>query len=164
MTLYSRIFKYISAAVVAFALMPASLRAQVRFSISPSGAEVTDTQTGLIWRRCVEGMIWNGTSCSGTSLVFTHENALVRAKSQSGWRLPNIKEISSIHDRIKPPIDFSIFPGTPQVSTVYFWSSTPDVAGPVNAFAAGFSSIDSGGVHKYGRRETLYVRLVRDGA
>lgn len=156
--------RILSAAAVALASMSASLHAQVRFIISPGGAEVTDTQTGLIWRRCVEGMIWSGTSCSGTSLLFNHENALVRAKAQSGWRLPNIKEISSIHDRKNPPIDFSIFPGTPRLPTVYFWSSTPDVAGPVNAFASGFSSNDNGGVHMYSRRETLYVRLVKDGA
>ena len=30
-----------------------------------NGAEVKDTQTGLVWQRCMLGQTWEGSACSG---------------------------------------------------------------------------------------------------
>lgn len=89
-----------------------------RFSYSSSGSEVTDNATGLTWRRCAEGMTWSGSTCTGSAATYTHEGALQQAQSQSSgqnWRLPNVKELSSIVDdrRISPAIDPVAFPNTP---------------------------------------------------
>lgn len=133
------------------------------YTISSDGQEVTDQQTGLIWRRCVEGMSWNGSTCSGTFMNFgLVESAFARATSQAGsdgWRLPNIKELASIVDRnfSNPAIDPSVFPGIPV--DPLFWSVTPLISGPAFAWGVGFNS---GGVSTLNRQDGYKVRLVRD--
>ncbi|MEQ1813101.1 MAG: DUF1566 domain-containing protein [Candidatus Nitrotoga sp.] len=107
--------------------LPVAASAQP-FTISADGNEVTDQKTGLIWRRCAEGMNWDGSTCAGVATTFTHEAALQRAAVQAtstgtAWRLPNIKELSSIIDgnRSIPAIDLAAFPATP---SNLFWSAS----------------------------------------
>ena len=99
-------------------------QAQVRYSISADGSEVSDSKTGLIWRRCSEGQTWSAGNCTGPAATYSHEQALAQAKTQIGWRLPNVKELSSIADRTRsnPTIDVITFPTT--LSDKY-WTSTP---------------------------------------
>ena len=59
---------------------------------------VNDAWTGLQWRRCEEGRVWGGSRCTGTASRLTHESALIHARGQAGWRLPNVKELSSLVD------------------------------------------------------------------
>ena len=62
-----------------------------------NGNEVFDASTGLTWRRCNEGKNWNGTACVGTSIVFSNfTQAFTHAQAQTGWRVPNIKELVSV--------------------------------------------------------------------
>jgi len=141
-------------------LFAASAWAQAaRYSFSTDGSEVTDAQTGLIWRRCSEGQTWDlaTTTCTGTVTTYTHEGALTQAKTQAGWRLPNVKELSSLVDksRVSPSIDMTAFPGTP---SNYFWSSSP-YAG--NASYAWFVYFYYGLVISNLRTFNLHVRLVR---
>ncbi|MFZ2990918.1 DUF1566 domain-containing protein [Ideonella sp.] len=103
-----------------------------RFQANAAGDEITDNQTGLVWRRCTEGQNWNGKTCAGSHQAYTFEGALARAQNQAGssgvaWRLPNVKELKSLvnPEVINPAINTSAFPGTP---VTYFWSGTP-VAG-----------------------------------
>ena len=113
------------ALLLAAALMGAgNTAAQTRWRYSPDGAEVIDNQTGLRWRRCSEGQMYSAGSCLGNAMTFTHEEALARAKGQTGWRLPNVKELSSIvdTDRGLPSIDVAVFPETPSYP---YWSSSP---------------------------------------
>lgn len=112
--------------VAACILLGGAAMAQSRFSYSTDGAEVTDSRTGLVWQRCSAGQTWSGSTCTGTASTFTHEGALVYAQSQSGWRLPNVKELSSIADKTKsnPAIDSTAFPAT--VSD-WYWTSSPYV-------------------------------------
>ena len=127
------------------------------YRYSADGSEVTDSKTGLIWRRCSEGQTWNGSTCAGTALAYTHEQALVHAQTQDGWRLPNVKELTSIVDRSRsiPAIDPTAFPAT---STRWYWTSSPD-ADRVDVWMVGFYV---GYVSDYSRGpETFYVRLVR---
>ncbi len=132
------------------------------FAISADGSEVTDQKTGLIWRRCAEGLSWNGATCAGTPTTFTHEAALQYAAAQAvttglPWRLPNIKELVSITDRssTNPAIDATAFPGTPASP---FWSATPYVGVPTYAW---YLSAYDGTVLGYYRVDSHYVRLVR---
>lgn len=41
-----------------------------RFTDNGNGT-VTDTKTGIMWKRCAEGQIWTGSTCSGTAAGYT---------------------------------------------------------------------------------------------
>ena len=131
----------------------------VRYSYSTDGSQVIDSTTGLTWQRCVAGMSWNGTTCTGTAATYTHEAALAYAKTQTGWKLPNIKELGSIVDRTRsnPAIDITAFPATP---AGYTWSASPYAGSSNGAWNVHFNN---GGVNSYGRLNSFYVRLVRAG-
>lgn len=152
--------------LLATILLPVALWANAApFTVAADGQEVTDAKTGLIWRRCAEGMTASGSTCTGTASTFTHEAALTRASTQAiatgvAWRLPNVKELSSIVDksRVNPTIDMVAFPATPVGS--YFWSSSPYVG--VASYALVVYFVD-GSVDNFIRGSTGYVRLVRAG-
>lgn len=132
--------------------------AQARYTYSDNGTEVTDVQAGLVWRRCSEGQIWSTGTCTGTPTGFTHEQALAYAKNQAGWRVPNVKELSSLIDtgRFNPAIDGNAFPLTP---SALYWTSTPDVRLPSLAWTVDFGI---GGVISSNRYSpTVLLRLVR---
>lgn len=89
---------------------------------------VVDLQQGLIWRRCSEGQTWGGSNCTGTVRKFTGNlAAMTYAKTISGWRMPNIKEMATLADRarMEPAFDVTAFPDAP-VFDVYM-STTPFV-------------------------------------
>lgn len=137
--------------------------------------EVFDQATGLIWQRCAFGSGWNGTQCGGGNLpinyIFTHEDALLIAKNATpatkAWRLPNIKELSSIVDRTQfdPSIDDTTFPNTLfddkalPPAFVHFWSSTPSVQDSSEAFGILFSN---GNIMLAPRTDLGFIRLVRE--
>ncbi len=106
--------------------LPVAASAQP-FTISADGSEVTDQKTGLIWRRCAEGMNWDGVTCAGAAATFPHEAALQRAaqaaSTSTAWRLPDMKELFSIVDESRsiPAINLAIFPATPSNQ---FWSNS----------------------------------------
>jgi hypothetical protein len=133
------------------------------FTVSADGQEVTDVKTGLIWRRCAEGMTASANTCIGTASSFTHEAALTHASAQAAstgvaWRLPNIKELSSIVDKSRsgPAIDTSAFPATP---TSLFWSSSPYIGFVGGVWIVYFTD---GAVSGQSRSiNPWYVRLVR---
>lgn len=142
-----------------------ALPAHAVFTISVDSQEVTDTVTNLIWRRCAEGMNWNGTTCSGTATIYTHANALLRARNEAtnsgkDWRLPNVKELESLMDRSRsnPAIDLVAFPATP---ASYFWSSSYSAGGSDVAWGGDFYFGEIGS--SAGRSYLSAVRLVRTG-
>jgi len=103
-----------------------------RFIISEDGTEVTDNKTGLIWRRCPEGMTASIDGCSGIPGTYNLADSLALAKNEAkatnkAWRLPKVEELSSIVDtsRKDPSIDTDIFPGTPGAP---FFTASPDGA------------------------------------
>jgi hypothetical protein len=126
--------------------------------------------TGLIWKRCSEGQIWDGTTCQGSSDIYTWQQAFQRADAvnagsqgwnagQIDWRVPNQKELSSIVERgcSNPNINLSQFPAT---SPSVFWSGSP-IAGDAGMawnvhFDGGYDGLDS-------RLNASQVRLVRVG-
>lgn len=130
---------------------------------SVNGQEVTDTKTGLVWRRCSEGQTWSGNACTGSASVYSHEAALAHATNQTlitnvAWRLPNVKELASIADKTKssPAINSVAFPDTP----IYdFWTASPNVINGINVW---YVSFNNGITNDFGRGIGLLpVRLVR---
>lgn len=119
---------------------------------------VTDTQTGLMWKKCLEGQ--QGYLCYGSPNQMNWASAELTAVNskfagRDGWRLPTVNELTGIVERTcqNPAINLNIFPRTPAHS---FWSSSQE--GP-NAWSVDFThgqpfqSLQLGG---------KYVRLVRD--
>ena len=107
-----------------------------RFADNNDGS-VYDNYTGLIWQKCNLGQIWNteyGICARDTDPVkYDWKNALSTIQDFNNtefsnerpynWRLPNIKELSSIINLscVYPSIDTSIF----DTEETQFWSSTP---------------------------------------
>ncbi len=99
---------------------------------------VRDRLTSLIWQRCTQEQVWNTERlvCEGHPTIFVNWKEALQFVEEynqgqaelgltADWRLPNIKELSSLVNLhcAQPAIDTSIFPET-EVQTVY-WSSTP---------------------------------------
>jgi len=134
------------------------------YIISPDGSEVADQKTGLIWRRCAEGMVYSDGTCTGTAKLFTDQEAVTHGTTQASstgiaWRLPNVRELASIVDKSlrNPSIDSKVFPATP---SHWFWTSTPFV--DANYVGAWLVSFDNGFVLSYRFSGFGYhVRLVR---
>jgi len=133
-----------------------------RFSIN-NNASITDEQTGLIWKRCLEGQA--GTDCDTNSAnSMTWQQALQQAENSNfanvnDWRLPNIKELSSIVELrcVDPSINLSVFPNQPSSSV---WSGSPDAADSNYAWGVYF---DNGDDDYSNRSSSRLVRLVRGG-
>lgn len=127
----------------------------------------TDKKTGLIWRRCVEGMVYSGDTCTGAARHFTFNEALQHAAAEAsrtglGWRVPVKDELASIIDQShsNQAIDTTTFPATP---LTWFWSATREASyGRPGAWMVNFMDghINSG-TTSYGN--TGHVRLVRTG-
>ncbi len=152
-TKISALFLLLTGAV----LMPAA--AQDRYSASADGQEITDSKTGLIWRRCAEGMSWKKTTCVGKASFVNQADAAALAKAAGGeWRLPVLKEMSSIvavreADENKAAIDPRAFPATP---VGRFWTSSSVGTGYFM-----FVSFIEGSAGEGARNSPGAVRLVR---
>ena len=128
---------------------------------------VTDSKTRLMWKQCSEGL--SGTGCvAGVAQTFSWQGALQQAQivNNSGgfagftdWRLPNIKELSSITENqcYAPAINLTHFPNTP---SSYFWSASPNVDYGDSAWGVGFNDGDDSWDNK---DSAFQVRLVRSG-
>jgi hypothetical protein len=141
---------------------------------STNAAEIIDSQTGLIWKRCTEGTSWTGTDCEGVPLRFTFEKAQARARSEAlagglDWRVPSEEELMSITKTgLSPSIDWIAFPNTPPHK---FWTCTPlgllvscGVEPAPGTYARGKFVLFATGAADVGYRvEANYVRLVRGG-
>jgi hypothetical protein len=111
-----------------------------RFVLNTDGTAL-DKKTGLLWKRCLEGYSWNGSTCTGARSAANWQNALKQAAAstfigKTDWRLPNAKELESIAERgcVDPQVNLSVFPNMP---TTFIWSSTPDVNNTSLAWAGG---------------------------
>lgn len=91
---------------------------------------VTDTETCLMWKRCLEGQTYSGDVCSGILTTVNWEGALSLVTNHTGfaghtdWRLPNIKELQSIVEEqcYLPAVNLELFPDTPDAGV---WSNSP---------------------------------------
>ncbi len=133
---------------------------------------VTDLKTKLIWKKCSEGQSWEASTntCSvadGANLQYNWKESveLANKTNSSGgfagavnWRLPNIKELSSIIENAcyGPAINLNIFPTTP---AGIYWSSTPYVGANDYAWSVRFTYGQNSMNLKY---DYYFARLVRD--
>ena len=130
-----------------------------------NGSEVRDKVTKLVWLRCVVGMAWNGTTCTGSSASLTWLQAAdaVRNASPSRvsgsklWRLPNHAELYSLADRAcrSPAINSNWFPATPADGV---WSSSVNAGYSELAWNVDF---DGGFAYDGYKNQAYRVRLVR---
>ena len=126
---------------------------------------VTDTRTGLMWKRCTEGLSGHGCQI-GSAQFFDWAGALAHAEASTfanhtDWRLPNVKELASLVEecRWSPAINTNHFPNTPSSS---FWSSSPYASASVGTWSVDFimGGVGSGGFRGHNFN---HVRLVRGG-
>lgn len=133
-----------------------------------AGESVTDLATGLVWKRCAEGL--SGPACSGAAITGTWADALGRVAavnaspaalgdSQSDWRLPNRNELASLVERkcVAPAINVTVFAGTAAQS---FWTSSPYAQNGLLAWYVDFNAGDVAVALKSGAKN---IRLVRAG-
>lgn len=133
-----------------------------RFELT--AGEALDTQTGLIWQRCLLGQTWNSATaqCEGFLQTVNWKEALESASGN--WRVPNIKELGSIveHACGNPSINLNVFPGTPITPSI--WTSTPGrfQLGQTTQNSA-WSTFFQDGTSLNGSKDfRRYVLLVRD--
>lgn len=132
---------------------------------------VTDLKTKLIWKKCTEGQIWqsNNTCKYETDItpMFTWKEALEMANkvnysggfaSATNWRIPNVKELSSIIENTcyAPAINLNVFPVS--LAGIY-WSATPYINANDYAWSVSFTY----GENRMSYKHNYYlIRLVRD--
>lgn len=141
-----------------------------QFSSTDGGFTVTDSRTGLVWKREHE-MIDPTQPNDWTTRVnraFSWQDALKRALTDTtgghtDWRLPNIKELRSIVDESRnlPAINTTFFLAPPFQSQ--FWSSSPTLDFNSNTDTSWDVSFDVGTDLGTPRNNKRYVRLVRGG-
>lgn len=138
------------------------------YTLDPDGT-ATDLRTGLTWKRCVEGFVWNGTACTGSASFHNWEQSLVLAEAttfdgQGDWRLPNVKELRSLAEecRMDPAVNVTVFPSTPTAlnDQFAFWSSSPHATSVDQSYYIRSGRGDTG---SGARTVVRLVRLVRGG-
>ncbi|EJI2332159.1 DUF1566 domain-containing protein, partial [Vibrio cholerae] len=129
---------------------------------------VLDNETGLEWKRCPEGLNWNGSACTGVPLEISWNDAIKKYASLGrDWRLPTHQELATLRTRGTsdpqdlqrsscniPAINQLVFPGS--AATVVFWSSTEKYDD-----TAWFVMFTEGLLFSYHKKAAGYIRLVR---
>jgi len=147
-----------------------------RFTNNTDGS-VTDAVTGLMWKKCSEGQTWEvaTNTCTGTTAYYTWQEALQRAEDvnagitgdnigYTGWRVPNVKELTSIleYSCSMPSMNVEVFPpdtsgddrGNP------YWTSTIDSVSSGFMYTVSFRA--SGVIARPSSMDVTAVRLVRN--
>ncbi len=154
------------AALSLLALAATTSQAQTRFTISSDGQEVTDSTSKLAWRRCAEGLRWDGKACGGKLMTYKYAQAKDAAADAAkggakAWRIPTKDELVGLVDKTakkKPRIDVKAFPQTPAQPT---WAMRPGSDDDLNAWLVNFANGKVSG--NTGQRK-FPLRLVRDSA
>ena len=133
-----------------------------RYIVNAAKGTVLDKQTGLTWKRCVEGL--SGADCgAGTPADLNWGAALRQAETSTfaghkDWRIPNSKELESLVEvACYPALNATVFPNAP-ISAV--WASSP-IAGKTSI--AWCVTFNDGGSTDCLQRVGMRVRLVRGG-
>jgi Protein of unknown function (DUF1566) len=139
---------------------------------------VTDPRDGLVWKRCAEGAIWDGSSCSVTRDKMDWYSAMAIAKKsqflgESNWRLPTIVEFQKIRGSgcydndskplpsVSPMLVHSVTPDSEAIFGIGYWSASSD-ANDSEALVSYFAGKGQSPVAKV-RNLRHIVRLVRGG-
>jgi hypothetical protein len=144
------------------------------YSICNDGQTVIDSKTELMWSRCSHGKTWNkeNKQCEGKASIHNWQQALAIVKKENqkelltynDWRLPNIKELSSLVETscINPSIDAFTFAKAynKEVENYDFWTSSVYELYPGRAWHVNFNL---GHDFATDKRNYKQVRLVRSG-
>lgn len=145
-------------------------------------ASAMNWNSGLVWKRCVEGMALSGTACAGTPTpgswndwaetqkflprYFAGQDTwgIAAGFSQNrlvsgDWRMAYLNELLGITQNCSgiSPVNPTVFPDNPP-SLV--WSGSPDAGGSSYAWHVNFNNRLAYGLN---RSNNLLVRLVRAG-
>ena len=149
-------------ALALLALATFAGHAQGRFAVSADGQEVSDSTTRLVWRRCGEGMDWDGKTCSGTLVKLNYAGARKAAEtaksSGKAWRIPTREELVTLYDvkaKKTPKVDPTMFP---KATNGPFWATRAGTDDNLNAWLVNFRS---GRVSGYAGQKKFPLRLVR---
>jgi len=176
---------------------PAPVAAPSTLVVGLGAKTIYDSKTGLTWMRCSLGSTYTG-NCLYTPKKYTWQEAIDAAENyvyegKDDWRLPNIKELSSITDKsnVNPAIDIAAFPTTvfndpntddesceqnnpldlnDRSETCLYWSSSPYVDDSTSAWGVNFANgttYSGNGGSNYpapnNKNNKHEVRLVRGG-
>ncbi len=146
-----------------------------------SEASAMHWPTGLVWKRCVEGMTFDGSQCTGTAQTktwnawagtdrllpksFTNQtNWGISDFSQNllesgAWRMAYVNELQKITENCgnTPKVNRTVFPNTPSLNV---WSGSPYANYSYYAWSVGFGN---GYPYDVNRSFDFHVRLVRGG-
>lgn len=127
---------------------------------------VTHHSTGLMWKVCSEGQVWNEGGCDSSATAHNWQEALhIPQMLNSGggyagysdWRLPNVKELMSIVEFkcVNPVMNETIFNNA---TSSRHWTSSPYVFNDDTSWGIDF---EYGGLFVGGRDNSHAIRLVR---
>jgi hypothetical protein len=133
---------------------------------TPSAGVVFDTKTKLAWQQTPTATTADGGTYPSFSFVDARTYCGGLSLDGGGWRVPTVRELSTLVDWSRAPslgskpaaIDQTFFPGTPNDFADMFWSATPVAGDPASAWYVGF---DHGEACESERTNALYVRCVR---
>ena len=110
-----------------------SLMAATDVWVANGDGTVTDVATGLMWQQQDDGIIRD----HADAITFCQNLSLA---GQADWRLPNIKELTSLVDyrQFNPAIDVAAFPNTPNTSSSFYWSASIRASLSSTAWVVGF--------------------------
>lgn len=127
---------------------------------------VTDSRSGLMWKRCSEGQTWSGSTCTGVADRRDWSAAIVSAQASNyagydDWRQPNVKELGTLVEtcRTMPSINVTAFPNTPVTPNAAYWTASPGADQLAASWGIGF---DLGYALPFNRSGQAMSRLVRD--
>ena len=127
------------------------------------GAEAFDRKTGLTWKRCSLGMVWDDErGCTGSIEFTSLDEAMRIAKTEAGdWHVPSGPELEGIIDTGcgTPVVDTRVFPDirADGDGAAEYWTTNP--VGTANLFY--FFDFMTGAADGHSRGFRLAVRLVR---
>ncbi len=142
--------------------------------IDHGNGTITDTKTGLMWKRCLEGL--SGVNCEkGKTEKYKYDAAVQRFKNvayagSSDWRLPTVDELKTLvscskgkdknkgicnAESEKPTINQQAFPNT---TAMWYWSGSPSAD-----YAWNVSFVSGNSYGSSNRSYSNAVRLVRGG-
>ena len=96
-----------------------------------SSPVIIDKQSGLMWARCETGKTWDPQyECIGTAALKNWQETLAHIESTdsylgyAGWRVPNVKELTSIVERrcLEPSLNSDVFASG---QATILWTNSP---------------------------------------
>lgn len=139
------------------------------FSFTDNGASVVDASTNLEWQKCALGQVYStGSGCEGIPFELTWKQAFIKAgqfsenpilAGGSQWRLPNVKELSTLIDSAcyNPASNQGVLPG---LGSFHYWTATNNFqGGGGDAWAVDFTL---GSINRFNKTATYRVILVKE--